>query len=247
MILSKYRCKVGSAPIWYTHLLQAYLQVFSNTGIENRCSLFLSAKNTPHTETTKSTCDVNQLTGFYMIWIFAGFIWFCFCYHGLSTNIIGQFYPSAPCQRNLNGILNRVLFRFQFPHFCLKLLLLFNKLKSLSAKVEKFSTVRLYYGKLLLSDTLFWFVFTVNKADTNKPIFTIKDTVLQTEQVLTNNCLRVWNVSGKLSTPTFYDFIFIDQKKLAICLCCLQKKCIEINKKLYRLVMRKLSRYFFHM
>ena len=60
-------------------------------------------------------------------------------------------------------------------------------------------------------------MFTINEKSGNKAIFTIKDIVVQKEQVI----VYVFEMHPKIFALLTSFYIVFDQKKLAICLCCL--------------------------
>ena len=68
---------------------------------------------------------------------------------------------------------------------------------------------------------------------------------MQIEQVLTNDRLRVWNAFWKTLYSNLFFFSYWPEKTCYLSLLFV-KNCVEINNKLYSLIMQKFSRYCFH-
>ena len=65
--------------------------------------------------------------------------WFRICHFGLSANVVANFILLFNVKENLKEVLNRALFLFRFPHFCLTLPLVFNESISGDLDVKDFS------------------------------------------------------------------------------------------------------------
>ena len=70
--------------------------------------------------------------------------------------------------------------------------------------------------------------------------------MFQIEQVLTNDCLRVWNAFWNICSPTFINWKLLTTKILQLVFT-VRQKSIEISNKLHSSIMRKFLRYYFHM